>query len=270
MRITKIIILGLWLLAVCSCGRGRHYAEFRRIDRLCDSVPEEALRMLDSIDRTGLSEKELFRYDLLLIKSRDKAYQVHKSDSLILNVIDYYAKHRGEGLYAEALYYGGRVYSDLGDLPTALEFFQESLDEIPDDNEHLRFRSVVLNQTGRLLQNLRLDTEAVKYLEESLYIDSITHETAFGIAFTHNLLAASYRSQNKFKLARKHIDEAVRLSSKLDKFDRFTILTENAYMHYREGKIDSALIEIRPLPSVVDSLTTPFCLAVAAQIYKDA
>ncbi len=41
-------------------------------------------------------------------------------------------------------------------------------------------------------------------------------------------------------------------------------------MLYREGKIDSAITVIRPLPPIVDSITVPFCLAVAAEIYKDA
>lgn len=41
-------------------------------------------------------------------------------------------------------------------------------------------------------------------------------------------------------------------------------------MLYREGKIDSAVTAIRPLPSMVDSITIPFCLAVAAEIYKEA
>lgn len=263
-------ILILWFILVCSCsGKSKHADALNRIDRLCDSIPEQAMQALDSIDRTSLSERERNRFDLLTIKSKDKAYIAHTSDSLILDVIDYYGKHRNEGLYAEALYYGGRVYSDIGDLPTALEFFQKSLDEIPEDEEHRRFRCIVLNQTGRLLHNLRLDSEAIRYLEGSLKIADPEKE-AYGVAFTHTILAGSFRKQNKFKLARRHINEALILSSKLDKSDRETILEEYAYMLYREGKIDSALIVIRPLPTLVDSITTPSCLAVASEIYKDA
>lgn len=140
----------------------------RRIDR---RLPLEAIRCLDSINNEGVSEKELNRYRLLWIKSRDKAYIAHTSDTLILDVIDYYDRHRSEGLYPEALYYGGRVYSDLGDLPTALEFFQKSFDEMPEDDAHLRFRMIVLNQKGRALHNLRLDSEAINYLEQYLLID---------------------------------------------------------------------------------------------------
>ncbi len=258
-------------MTLCSCwGGGKHDAEFCRIDNLCDIEPEQAILALDSLDRSTLSESDRHRFDLLTIKSRDKAYVCHTSDSLILDVIDYYDKHRGEGLYPEALYYGGRVYSDIGDLPTALEFFQKSLDEIPDDEDNLKFRGAVLNQTGRLLQDLQLYSVAIEYLDKSLQIDSIINGKPYNAAFTHSHLALSHRAQNNFKLARKHIDEAVKISSSLDEADKLTILSEYAYMLYREGKIDSALTVIRPLPTSVDSLTLPFCLAVAANIYREA
>ncbi|MDE5586430.1 MAG: amino acid ABC transporter permease, partial [Muribaculaceae bacterium] len=111
----KITVL-LLFAALCSCtGVSEQDRMFLEIDRLCDSVPEEAMRCLDSIDPKPLSERDLNRYRLLWIKSRDKAYVNHTSDTLILDVIDYYDRHRNDGLYPEALYYGGRVYSDLGD-----------------------------------------------------------------------------------------------------------------------------------------------------------
>ncbi len=148
MRIRNfVIMMFLCLIALCSCGGGGKLdAEFRRIDSMCDTEPEQAIHALDSIDYKSLSEKARHRFDLLKIKSRDKAFIAHQSDSLVLDVIDYYDKHRSEGHYPEALYYGGRVYSDIGDLPTALEFFQKSLDEIPDGQDYLKFRSNVLNQ----------------------------------------------------------------------------------------------------------------------------
>ena len=271
MRKSRIIFIFVWLILVCSCGGGSGLdAKFQEIDRMCDSVPEAAMDSLAAIDRTGLSEKDLNRYRLLWIKSRDKAYIAHTSDSIILDVIDYYAKHRNEGLYAEALYYGGRVYSDIGDLPTALEFFQKSLNEIPEDEVNLCFKGIVLDQTGRLLHSLRLDSAAINYLEKSLLIDSIINKTKSGTAFTHGLLASSYQNIDDIKNAHKHMDMAVRLTSELPTNDRHSINVEFAIMLLYEGKIDSALNVIRPLPFVVDSITIPYCLAVASEIYRDA
>ncbi|MDE6380525.1 MAG: tetratricopeptide repeat protein [Muribaculaceae bacterium] len=271
MGIRNIIILGLCLFAVCSCGGGSGLdARFKEIDRLCDSIPEVAIDSLASIDQTGLSEKDLNRYRLLHIKSRDKAYIAHTSDTLILDLVDYYDRHRNEGLYPEALYYGGRVYSDLGDYPTALEFFQKSLDEIPEDDAYLSFKSTVLNQTGRLLHTLRLESAAIDYLEKSLHIDSTIDRIDNGIAFTHGLLSSAYRNINDVNKARKHMNIAMRLSSDLPPDDRYTIKTEFATMLLHAGSIDSALNVIRILPSLVDSITIPYCLAAASEIYREA
>ena len=66
-----------------------------------------------------------------MIKAADKAYIAHASDTGILRVVDYYRAHPDSTLYAESLYYAGRVYSDLGDSPTALKYFQTSVSSCP-------------------------------------------------------------------------------------------------------------------------------------------
>ncbi|MDE6633579.1 MAG: hypothetical protein K2K23_11320, partial [Muribaculaceae bacterium] len=95
-------------------------------EKVSDS-PKEMLERLDSIDVSSMKESDRYFHALLSIKAKDKAYIQHTSDSVILKVIDYYSGHKGSGLYPEALYYGGRVYSDIGDAPTALRYFQDAL-----------------------------------------------------------------------------------------------------------------------------------------------
>lgn len=252
-----------------SCGRGND-GRFARIDALCDSDPRLAMSMLDSIDYGSLSEKDRHLHDLLSIKSRDKAYVMHTSDSLILDVIDYYSSRKNDSHYPEALYYGGRVYSDIGDLPAALKYFQNAIDAIPDKKENARFRSILLNQTGRLLHSLRLDSAAVEYLEKSILLMAADGERSSDLLFSHGLIAASYMGMNDSKNARSHMDEALQDSSSLGKSEFHTLKTELAQLYLYEGKIDSALLIIRPLPSISDSLIKPYCLSVAAEIYESA
>lgn len=267
---TVIIILGC-ILCLCSCGRdSESEARLHAIDALCDSIPQAAIDSLAAIDPSALSEKDLYRYRLLQIKSRDKAYVAHTSDSLILDVIDYYGRHRSEGLYPEALYYGGRVYSDLGDLPTALEYFQKSLDEIPEDDAHMRFRSTVLNQTGRILSQLRLDSAAIQYLEKSLSLEQKIDNNDYRTAFTHVLISGSYLHQKNIVAARRHMDEAVMLSSGLENNHQRSIRNDFAQLLLWEGKIDSALQVIRTIPTDADSIYLPFSLAISSQIYLSA
>ena len=268
MRIIRFFAI-LITVALFACSRGRN-EKLEEIDALCDSNPRLAMSMLDSIDYGSLSTPDRHRYDLLNIKSRDKAYLCHTSDSLILDVIDYYQSHQKTGLYPEALYYGGRVYSDIGDLPTALEYFQKSIDAIPDDRDNLRFKRNVLNQTGRLLHSIRLDSAAIEYIEKSIAINDELKDNDSGIAFAHVLLANSYLNIKDIKSARHHLEIAMVYSSNLSTADRTSILTNIARIFANEGKLDSALYIIRPLLHIVDSLAISNYLALASELYRDA
>ena len=73
---TVIIILGC-ILCLCSCGRdSESEARLHAIDALCDSIPQAAIDTLAAIDPSALSEKDIYRYRLLQIKSRDKACNI--------------------------------------------------------------------------------------------------------------------------------------------------------------------------------------------------
>lgn len=270
MKILYIINILLSLYIICGCTPNRHSNLLERIDALCDQDPRLAMSMLDSIDYDALSEKNRHYYDLLSIKSRDKAYVRHTSDSLILNVIDFYSSHQNYAHFPEALYYGGRVYSDIGDFPTALDYFQKAIDATPDKAENFRFKRILLNQTGRLLHTLRLDSSAIGYLKQSITIDSLLQDSDYRIVYTHKLLGNSYLNINDIKKARHHIDLAVAYSSKLSQSHRANILIDLAGILDREGKTDSALLVIRPLPLIVDSLALSECLSLSSEIYRDA
>ena len=117
-------ILAICLLMV-GCSETEHDTRLKEIAEIVSDSPQEALLSLDSIDCQTLSESDRHYYDLLTIKAKDKAYIDHTSDSLILDVISYYENNSPRSLYAEALYYGGRVYSDMGDAPTGQRTYHD-------------------------------------------------------------------------------------------------------------------------------------------------
>ncbi|MDE6557361.1 MAG: amino acid ABC transporter permease, partial [Duncaniella sp.] len=115
------ILIGLLLLAGCTQGP-KSDPRLMRAGSLAADSPHEALAVLDSVCPDSLSKADRYRYDFLTVKASDKAFVTHTSDSLILGVMAYAESHPSAIPYAEALYYGGRVYSDLGDYPTALSY----------------------------------------------------------------------------------------------------------------------------------------------------
>lgn len=113
-----------------------------------------ALHSLDSINPDDLSESDRHFYDFLTIKARDKAFITHESDSLILDVIDYYSAYQSDPIYPEALYYGGRVYYELGDYPSALQYFQQALDNPGQAPDTTDLKNRLNSQIGGMLGNV--------------------------------------------------------------------------------------------------------------------
>ena len=158
--IYRIVIFIASIFLFLSCSKNKQDGRLTHISEIVSESPHEALYSLDSIDYMSLSNADKYFYDFLTIKAKDKAYIRHYSDSLFIRVHDYYSNSRTAPLYPEVLYYGGRVYSDLGDYPTALNYFHLSLDYLPSNTTNQNLRNRVLSQTGRLLNSLRLFEDA--------------------------------------------------------------------------------------------------------------
>lgn len=248
-----------------GCRRAASDPRIGRAERLAEDFPREALAALDSIDPGSLDGYDRYLHDFLSVKASDKAYITHTSDSLILRVIGYTDSHNvGKTQRAEALYYGGRVYSDLGDFPQALKYYQAAIDLLPaTDTPSLRLRGNLLSQTGRLLNSLRIYEDAIAYVTEALRIDSVLNDS-LNIPYDILLLGG-------INLRAQKLDEAKEWFSKVtegecsDRARMYLAETEN-----RSGNIARALELIRPLPGRMDSLAENNALAYAATIYLKA
>ena len=131
-----IIVAVVCIAVVAGCtDNSRLRDEIDRAGRLADTRPDSAIALLDSLSPAinQADRATRMRYDLMLIKSRDKTYIEHRNDSMIAPVVEYFTGHSDPDLTPLALYYAGRVYSDLGDAPRALDYFQQAVNAIGDD-----------------------------------------------------------------------------------------------------------------------------------------
>lgn len=247
------------------CGHNDPDSRLSNISLLCEQSPKEALDSLNAIPKASLSEKDKHFYDFLSVKVRDKAFITHTSDSLILKVIDYESKHQDNGHYPEALYYGGRVYSDLGDYPTSLKYFQYALSVTPAES-NIRLRSVILSQTASLLHELRLYDEAIPYIKELLHIDSLENNI-HALTYDHELMGFVYLNSKRLNDANLYFQKALEWSFKLPKKNQYNILVNLADCELEESNLDSARSLIR---SAIDSVSPGYrnlALAYASDIY---
>ena len=94
-----------------------------------------------------------------------------------MEVVRYETNHRNNGRYPEALYYAGRVNSDLGDYPRALSFYQSALDAITEKDDKDELTATVSSQYGWLLTQMNLYEEAMPYVKTSLNISKEKKDT---------------------------------------------------------------------------------------------
>lgn len=262
------IIASLFLLFGCS--ENKHDERLLQIAETVSDSPEEALDSLDSIDSRPLSTSDSYFYDFLTLKACDKAYILHTSDSLYLRIYDYYSHRKDDNLYPEVLYYGGRVYSDLGDYPTALSYFQRSLDCITAEEDNPGLHARVLSQTGRLLTSLRLYEEAVPYIQAAIDINRQMNDSTNYI-FNLQLLGGTYLRDKNYKLAENYFKESLDLSA--HSTSPYHAAISQIYLAAIKNKLeqnDSALVLIRHLPEKVHPGLRNTALAYAASIYLEA
>ncbi|RXE70628.1 tetratricopeptide repeat protein [Muribaculaceae bacterium Isolate-002 (NCI)] len=253
------------LVMMMGCGPRQHDQRLANVEATISKSPKEALALLDSIDITTLSEADRYYYDFLSVKAGDKAYIEHASDTTILKVIDYYAD-KDDALYVEALYYGGRVYSDMGDTPTALQYFHEALDNFSDESPDLDLKANILSQTGRLLTSINLFDEAVPYIEEAIAIGEQRRDT-LNMVYDIQLLGGTYRRAREFNRAELLLSKALDLSSNLPPSIKAKSRMALAEIKFQQGANDSALELIRSSIDCVSPMARNNALAYATKIY---
>lgn len=283
LRYLYTVLSAIFMLALLAASTGCSRRPDTRLTRIAATVsdhPERALQSLDSINPDDLSESDRHFHDFLTIKARDKAFITHESDSLILDVIDYYSAYQSDPIYPEALYYGGRVYSDLGDYPTALQYFQQALDNPKQAPDTTDLKSRLNSQMGVLLQKLRLYDKAIPYFSQMLS-QKIEEQDSSGIVYAQQGLGIVYYNlgtMSQVDSIRNHYLEYA--DSILTRSLGYAAMLPDIFsadskvflagVKQAKGDIASALTLIRNTPALVDPLQRNVALAYAADIYHNA
>ena len=183
-----VIVLPITILA--SCSRGPQYpAVLETADSLAYVNPDSAVALLRSVEAEMIASQPAVRhlYDLMTLKAQDKADLPLTSDSLILDILQYYEHGGNPNKLPEAYYYAGRVYRELGDAPQAIDYFQKaqtSLDEldlrklpVANAKRYEKLKGTFLAQKGYLLRNQHLYKEAIESFKHAYKADSLACDT---------------------------------------------------------------------------------------------
>ena len=241
-----LFLLCLSVLLLASCSSGRYPSALYVADSLSVACPERAVALLDSLRPQMEQEGERVRmyYQLLCVKARDKAYLPHTSDSLVLEVLRYYEDKQDRRHLPEAYYYAGRVASDLGDAPQALDYFQQALDAMP-EGEMTDLRSRTISQMGTLFSAQGLYKEALKMRQESFRCDSLLNDS-IGLAFSLRDIGLSYHDLEEHELELDYYLRAYQISTAIRQANLIHSIQcclANAYSE--QGQYEEALRYLR-------------------------
>ena len=160
------------LLGFCACGHGSYPSVLLRADSLASVAPDSARTLLarwaDSVAHAP--ERVRMYHRLLTIKAADKAYMRHTSDTLIRQVVAYYEDGADPWLLPEAYYYAGRVYSDLGDAPQALDYFERAAEALPPKGREM-LAGKIYSQMGTLFEHQQMYEEALEMFRRAYEYD---------------------------------------------------------------------------------------------------
>lgn len=269
-------VLGLLLIIlIASCDRTPLNPILVELEEMADTMPDVALDSLHRISKEYLSKADNVYYDFLSVKLADKAIINHTSDSVIVPVIDYYSSHGTKDRYTEALYYGGRVYHDIGDYPSAIKYYSAALNMIGDDRKSLMLKSKMTAQLAGLLNSMRLFDEAHRYINMSIEIDKELHDTV-NLMYDLEGLGFNYINCKKYEAAIGPLKKASAIANKRNPMAAIRDSTYLAAIKHYQNESTAAVKLIKNIPLKIDKEfkcdndTKQLVYSYAADIYRCA
>lgn len=196
MGLRFFVFIGLFLLFLSSCTSRKENQLLLHADSLMTEFPDSALIFLESIQfPQKLSRGDRALYALLLTQARHKNYVTLSDDSLIKVAVNYYGKKKSLRA-AQAHYYWGATYRDMGRIPFAVDKYLDAIQLMPDENAFL----------AMIYDNL-----AECYLEEDLYdVAMEAYKKAYQILYKNEKYAYySLRGMAHVFLMRNQLDSAL-------------------------------------------------------------
>ena len=152
-----IYIIITALVSTTSCHRSGHTEQqLLMMDTLSDENPDTVLTMLDRMDFNAMSKFERMHAELLRGKVMNKAYVNFTTDSVMLEVVDWYERHGNANQKMLAYYILGCAYRDLEDAPSALKYLNLAVDAVDEKDEDCDLHTLmrVYSQMGGLYQRV--------------------------------------------------------------------------------------------------------------------
>ena len=222
-----IYIIITALVSTTSCHRSEHTEQqLLMMDTLSDENPDTVLTMLDCMDFNTMSKSERMHAELLRGKAMNKAYVNFTTDSVMLEVVDWYERHGNANQKMLAYYILGCAYRDLEDALSALKYLNLAVDAVDENDEDCDLHTLmrVYSQMGGLYQR-------VAAFENERIADSNAERLAWQICDTLSALRLMW-AQACCLYDYRNQSQAIMILDSIDMFTRKNGMKEQTKILY--------------------------------------
>ena len=189
MRRCCYILFLLVLLSACS-DNGEVVALLDHAEAVMEEHPDSAYQFLCEADScvADQSRKTRMRHQMLMTEAKNKLDMPLPSDTLFQEVVDYYDGHGNPNQQLMAHYLLGRIYSDRGEAPQALQCYNDAVekaDTLSDDCDYTTLYKVYGQMADVFESQVMPDEEidALKQYSQYALKAGNTYEYIRGIEF---------------------------------------------------------------------------------------
>lgn len=240
--ISTIIALLLALFAGCKQSFS---PALQKADQVLSTDTEKGSQMLDSICQAepNMSTADKKYYQLLKLKASDKDYQPITNQKLLIDSLVSYFEHAGEdNLLAEAYFYAGRVYYEIGDKPEALKFYQKANEKVAKDNYALQ--GDIYCQMANVYSYTELKQEALEALKHAYRADSLSGNTR-NMLYDLRDMGENYYVSKNYKRSEALFTKGLQIAERQkDTFMQGNFHHELANIFESKGQLEKAIFHI--------------------------
>ena len=186
------------LVILSSCTGNRVYDQLlTKTDSLMDVDDDSArvaIQMLDEVKPrlSDFTRSQKMRYELLYHKAMNKADSTFTSDSIMLEVVDYYERHGSANDRMLAYYVLGCVYRDMHEAPLALEYYNKATEQADTTAKDCDYATLcrVYSQMGVLFDKQHLPYQELASLDKAVKYAYLAKDTLNAIRYYQNKIGA--------------------------------------------------------------------------------
>lgn len=186
------------LLAFYSCRQDSlsTLPALEKAEALMEEHPDSSLAILQNVNSPeNLSDGQYATWCLLATQAKDKCYIVHTSDSLINIAVEYFERTDCLGEKALALYYQGRVLSDLECNDRAILSYLEAWNRVSSTSDYA-LQARIQNHLGLLYWENTLFDKALgcyRQAEKAYWVEKDT----VGVGYALKDIGKTYQALDK-------------------------------------------------------------------------